>query len=66
MYLWIITKEELFNMLTMDEAPWIEYLEIDEETGERRLKDDTPQKIRKKYEEFCLEQNNHRDEMLPK
>lgn len=53
-------------MLTFNEAPWVEYLEIDERTGERRLKEDTPQEIRDKYEEFCLEQRRNEGEMLPK
>ena len=53
-------------MLTFDEAPWVEYLEIDEETGERKLKENTPQEIRDKYEKYCLEQSRNEDGMLPK
>ncbi|UWO50604.1 hypothetical protein NQ527_11905 [Eshraghiella crossota] len=49
-------------MLTFLEAPWIEYLEIDENTGERRLRDDTPQEIRDKYNEHCREQNKKANE----
>ena len=44
-------------MLTSHEAPWIEYLEIDEETGKRKLRDDTPQTIRDQYEEHRSKQN---------
>lgn len=53
-------------MLTLSEAPWVEYLVIDEETGERKLREDTPQEIREKYESFCFEQRKFRSEMLPK
>ena len=53
-------------MLTFNEAPWVEYLEINEETGERCLKDNTPQEIREKYEEYCNDQRQHNGEMLPK
>lgn len=52
-------------MLTFNEAPWIEYLEIDEETGKRVLKEDTPKEIRDKYEAYLLERNNN-EGMLPK
>ena len=49
-------------MLTLFDAPWLEYLEIDEDTGERKLRDDTPQYIRDKYEEHCQEQSKNTDE----
>lgn len=49
-------------MLTFFDAPWIEYLEIDEDTGERKLRDDTPHEIRDKYEEHCQEQRKNTDE----
>lgn len=49
-------------MLTLFDAPWLEYLEIDEDTGERKLRDDTPQEIREKYEEYCQEQSKNIDE----
>ena len=32
--------------------PWIEYIEIDEETGKRKLRSDAPEEIVKKYNEF--------------
>ncbi len=53
-------------MLTIDEAPWAEYLEIDEETWERKLREDTPKDIREKYEQFLQEQNSNPDELIPK
>lgn len=53
-------------MLTSNEAPWIEYLEIDEETGKRRLREDTPQDIRARYEEYCAEQRKSKDKPFPK
>lgn len=40
------------NIYTIDQQPWIEYLEIDEETGERKLRADAPEEIVKKYNEF--------------
>lgn len=40
------------GLYTSDQMPWIEYLEINEETGERKLKTDTPEEIVKKYNEF--------------
>lgn len=53
-------------MLTLDEAPWVEYLEIDEETGKRRLQENTPPDIREKYETYCLKLDNTGDEIQPK
>lgn len=53
-------------MLTFKDAPWVEYLEIDEETGKRRIKEDIPREIREKYELYCLEQEKNKEEMLPK
>lgn len=53
-------------MLTRSEAPWIEYLEIDEDTGERKLRADTPQEIRDKYDAYCLRQRTDSGELLPK
>ena len=52
-------------MLTFDEAPWVEYWEIDEETGKRVLRDDTPMEIRESYERYCRERDNT-SEMRPK
>jgi len=53
-------------MLTRNEAPWIEYLEIDEKTRERKLRDGTPEEIRKKYEEYIAEMDKLSKGMLPK
>lgn len=39
-------------MLTNQDAPWIEYLIIDETTRKRVLREDTPDDIREKYEEY--------------
>ena len=45
-------------MMTKEQAPWIDYLDIDEETGERFLKDDTPDDIRKKYADHLSKMNS--------
>lgn len=37
-------------METLEQKPWIKYLEINEKTGERILKKDTPKEIKKAYE----------------
>lgn len=42
--------KEDFDMLTLEEAPWLKYLTIDEVTRERKLRNDTPKEIREKYE----------------
>lgn len=36
-------------MHTVEEYPWVMYVEIDEKTGERFLKDDTPEDVKKAY-----------------
>ena len=43
------------NILTFEQAKWIEYLEIDEKTGTRKLKEGTPKKKKKMYEEHLKE-----------
>lgn len=53
-------------MLTIDEAPWAEYLEIDEDTWERKLRPDTPQDIRERYEAYLQEQKRNPHERRPK
>ena len=40
------------DIFTLEQAPWIEYLEIDENTRERKLRDDTPKEILQKYNNF--------------
>lgn len=47
------------DIYTLDQKPWIEYLEIDEETGKRKLKTDTPEDIVKKYNQFVGNVNNN-------
>ena len=37
------------NIVTSDEAPWIKYLEIDNETNERKLSDEAPIEIKILY-----------------
>lgn len=49
------------GIYTSEQKPWIEYLEIDEETGERRLRNNTPEEIVKKYEEFISNKNNENE-----
>lgn len=39
-------------MKTPSQAPWIHYLEIDDNTGERFIRDDAPDEIKAKYQEF--------------
>ena len=34
------------DIMTLDQAPWIEYLVIDSKTGARKLKKDTPKEIK--------------------
>ena len=53
-------------MFTFDDAPWVEYLEIDEETRQRKLRDDTPEEIREKYIEHCNNQAKMDAEPRPK
>ncbi len=53
-------------MFTMEQAPWVEYLEIDEETLERRLREDTPDEIRALYEQHLAESQPADGEMQAK
>lgn len=46
-------------MLTEKDAPWVDYLEIDEETDERRISSDAPDEIRKAYEIHQKEIQEH-------
>ena len=48
------------GLMTFEQAPWVEYLEIDEKTGERRLRKDTPKDIRIAYEKYLVEKINKR------
>ena len=46
-------------MFTLEDEPWVLYLEIDEETLESKLRDDTPADIREKYEKYLKEQRDN-------
>lgn len=56
------------EVLTFEQAQWIEYLEIDEKTGERKLKKETPEEIKKMYEEYLkqLEKKKQMNEFVAK
>lgn len=51
------------GIYTLEQKPWIEYLEIDEETGERKLRSDTPEEIVKKYNQFVGNVKNNDNEL---
>lgn len=53
-------------MLTRNEALWVEYIEIDEDTRERRLKADAPQEIIDEYEKYLLKLKEQDEEICPK
>ena len=40
------------GIYTLEQTPWMDYLEIDEETGERKLQIDAPEEIKKQYSAF--------------
>lgn len=42
-------------MLTNNEAPWVEYLVIDEQTRKRTLSADAPEDVKVAYEEYQKE-----------
>ena len=48
-------------MLTKEQAPWVDYLEIDEKTGERKLNSKAPDEVKKAYEEHQKELQKHID-----
>ncbi len=39
-------------METLEQAPWVPYLVIDEKTHERKIKDNAPEEIKNKYYEY--------------
>ncbi len=43
------------GIMTMEQAPWVDYLEIDEKTGKRFLRKDTPKEIKEAYEKYLKE-----------
>lgn len=51
------------GIYTLEQKPWIEYLEIDEETGERKLRNDTPEEIVKKYNQFVGNVKNNDNDL---
>ena len=46
------------EIMTLDQTPWIEYLEIDEKTGERVLRKDTPKEIKDAYKKYLKKSSN--------
>ena len=50
-------------MKTIEQAPWIDYIELNEKNGKRRLKRNTPKEIKKAYKLYlkdikkCTKQN---------
>lgn len=44
-------------MYTKDQMPWIDFLMINETTGQVVLKPDTPIDIKEKYEQFSCEKD---------
>lgn len=49
------------SIYTLDQTPWIDYLEIDEETNERKLRIDTPEEIKQQYNNFLNNKINYND-----
>ena len=43
------------NILTFEQAKWIEYLEMDEKAGSRELREGITKEIKKMYEEHLKE-----------
>lgn len=50
---------------TLEQTPWVPYLDIDEITGERKLRDDTPEEIKAKYNEY-LQHKTTSNNVMPK
>ena len=49
------------KIIVLQQAPWIKYIEIDEKTGERKLKKDTPNEIVRAYEEHLKQKSNDKN-----
>lgn len=49
---------------TKEQCPWIDYLEIDEDTLEHRLRDDTPQNIREAYNAYLDEVESYKKKWI--
>ena len=48
-------------MHTVEDCPWIMYMEIDEETGERFLRDEAPIDVKKAYNLHLQKMKNRID-----
>lgn len=55
-------------MLVKEDCIWIDYLDIDEDTLERTLRDDAPSEVKQAYEKYLKEMQNYidRGELVPK
>ncbi len=53
-------------METKAQAPWVSYLVIDELTGEGVLREDAPEEIRRKYEEYLAKKQSSDGKRMPK
>ena len=56
------------RIFTKEQMPWIEYLEIDSKTLKRYLREDTPEQIKKMYEEYLkqIEEKSNKNENMEK
>ena len=45
---------------TIEEVPWVEYMEINETTGERKLSRKAPKDIKKEYKKYNKKFKNKR------
>lgn len=56
------------GIFTQQQMPWVEYLEIDEKTLKRYLREDTPEQIKKMYEEYLkqIEEKSNKNENIEK
>ncbi len=55
-------------MLKHEGSPWVDYLEIDEYTNERKLSVNAPDNVKKAYKEYKEEisKNNDNKTLIPK
>ena len=51
-------------MYTKEQMPWIEYLEIDETTLERKLRKDAPKEIKEAYQKYLEEIEEYKKKNL--
>ncbi len=61
-------KRRRSKMQTIEQVPWVPYLYIDEETGERKIREDMPEEIRNKYNEYLrdIERKTQNGELIAK